>query len=478
MSKTVTLIGVTGLIGGHLYELLKQDTTIDHIRLLVRRPITKEDPRTEVKLVDFNDAESFRLAIEGSDIVFCAVGTTNKKVKGDKDAYRKVDYDIPVNAARFCQLAGCETFVLVSAVGAKSNSRSFYLKLKGEVEDAVKQMGIKSVHIMRPSLLLGERNESRTIEKMAERLMPVISRVIPSRYKAIQGRDVARAMISVTEENKPGFFIYEYRDMLGKLESNNTYESKWSKIAAGFDKHFGFLLTEFGMHRVAIPPSFYRMDKYVRILKNKFVQVELAGSKNYFDAEIRRLFDGQPRPYRDKDNNIGFEKLSVLLTNKTDAHLAYHSSAVGWDKALGYAAALLRQSRQVFTSEQWVDTKRLQQLEDEEFFKKWGFKPGENSNTPRFFDIVKTKATDILGKKGFRKTLDSDDIPPYDSESMVEKVVFERPGTKIKIAQLDWRDNYNTYYIELNGKQQLEADIAKQGDAVALFLDKLNEMAQ
>jgi uncharacterized protein YbjT (DUF2867 family) len=118
--------------------------------------------------VDFNDAESFRLALEGSDVVFCAIGTTQKKVKGDKEAYRKVDYNITVNAAKFCKLNSCETFVLVSSVGANSKSKNFYLKLKGEVEDAVKSVGLKSVHIMRPSVLLGDRKEFRLGEKISK----------------------------------------------------------------------------------------------------------------------------------------------------------------------------------------------------------------------------------------------------------------------------------------------------------------------
>src|SRR5262245_52719645 len=130
-AKTASIIGVTGLVGSQLYELLKQDQNFESIRLIVRRPMTNNDPRTEIKLVDFDDAESLMLAIEGSDVLFCAVGTTNKKVKGDKQAYRKVDVEIPGRAARFCKMRGCETFVLVSAVGANSASRNFYLQIKG-----------------------------------------------------------------------------------------------------------------------------------------------------------------------------------------------------------------------------------------------------------------------------------------------------------------------------------------------------------
>jgi uncharacterized protein YbjT (DUF2867 family) len=214
--KTATVIGVTGLIGSYLYELLKQDSHFDTIRLIVRRPVPKDDPRTEIKLVDFADAESLQLAIEGSDVVFCTVGTTQRKVKGDKEAYRKVDYDIPVKAARFCKATGCETFVLVSAVGANSKSNNFYLKLKGEVEDAIKEAGIPSVHLMRPSVLRGDRKEFRLGEKIGAAVTSGLSFLVPSKYRAIHAREVAKAMLTAAKENKEGFFVYEYKEMKKK----------------------------------------------------------------------------------------------------------------------------------------------------------------------------------------------------------------------------------------------------------------------
>jgi len=211
--KTAAIIGVTGLTGGYLYDLLKQDTSFDSIRLLVRRPMQRDDPRTEIKLVDFNDAESVMLAMDGSDVVFCTVGTTNKKVKGDKEAYRKVDFDIPVKVARYCKMIKCETFVLVSAVGANSQSSNFYLKLKGEAENAIKDAGLRSVQIMRPSLLLGDRKESRSGESIGKVVVKAISFLLPSKYKPVHARDVAKAMIAAAKENKQGFFVYEYNEI-------------------------------------------------------------------------------------------------------------------------------------------------------------------------------------------------------------------------------------------------------------------------
>jgi uncharacterized protein YbjT (DUF2867 family) len=215
-NKTATIIGATGLIGNQLLQYLLKDDHFDTIRLLVRRPFPHQHPKLEAKLVDFTDHESFKLGIEGSDAVFCAVGTTQQKVKGDNTAYRKVDHDIPVNAARFCKEVGCPQFLLVSSVGADANSSNFYLQLKGEVEDQVKAMGIPSVHIFRPSLLLGERKERRIGEKIAQELLPLFSFALIgkwSKYKPVAAEKIAKAMMISTYTNKNGCHVYEYDDL-------------------------------------------------------------------------------------------------------------------------------------------------------------------------------------------------------------------------------------------------------------------------
>lgn len=194
-----TLIGSTGLIGGHLLDLLLKDPVFDTVRILIRRPMDIIHPKLEKKLVDFTDKESFRLALEGTDVIFCCIGTTMKKMKGDKEAYRKVDYDIAVHAAQLGKVNGCEKFVLVSAVGADSKSRNFYLKLKGEVEEAVQATGIEGVYILRPSLLIGNRKEFRFGEKMATWLMPLFAFLLPARYKPVKASEVAKAMVNAVK---------------------------------------------------------------------------------------------------------------------------------------------------------------------------------------------------------------------------------------------------------------------------------------
>jgi len=212
-TKTATLIGATGLIGGELLNLLLKDDYFQAVKILVRRPFNLVHARLEKKLVDFNDNDSLLVALDNSDIIFCTVGTTQKKVKGDKEAYRKVDYDIPVHAARFSKMVGCNVFVLVSAVGANSKSKNFYLKLKGEVEDQIGKLGIDSVHIMRPSMLVGDRHEYRVAEKIGTPLMKAFSFLLPSKYKPIKASDVAKAMVAAAKMSEEGFFVYDYEEM-------------------------------------------------------------------------------------------------------------------------------------------------------------------------------------------------------------------------------------------------------------------------
>lgn len=214
-----TIAGATGLIGNHLLNELLDDPYFDTVRVLVRRPLDLIHPKLEKKIVDFNDSDSLLVALSNSNVLFCSIGTTQKKVKGDKDAYRKIDFDIPVKLAQFSKMTGCEKFVLVSSVGANTKSNNFYVRLKGEVEDVVKTVGLRSLHIMRPSFLLGERTEFRIGEVIGKPLMQIFSFAIPAKYKAIHAKVVARAMVAVAKGKNEGTFVYEHDQIkaLGKI---------------------------------------------------------------------------------------------------------------------------------------------------------------------------------------------------------------------------------------------------------------------
>lgn len=218
MKTTATILGATGLIGGHLLDILKDDSAFDEVRIIVRRPLKIDNPRVKVVVIDFNDEAQFKAAIEGSNVVFCAIGTTQKKVKGDKKLYRKIDFDIPVNAAKHSIKYGCKQFLIVSSLGADSGKKGFYLKLKGEVEDALiskvqPTVGLDSLSIFRPSLLLGNRSESRFAEDIGQFFSKIIKFLIPGNYKPIEGERVAQSMVAVAKLNKKGVEIYHYKEM-------------------------------------------------------------------------------------------------------------------------------------------------------------------------------------------------------------------------------------------------------------------------
>lgn len=210
---TATLIGATGLIGKQLLNELLKDPFYDTVRILIRRPLDIQHEKLEKKIVDFSDGDSLLVAIDNSDVIFCTIGTTQKKVHGDKTAYRKIDHDIAIDLARFSKMTGCEKFILVSSVGANKESNNFYLKLKGEIEEDLKATGLKSIHIMRPSMLLGDRKEFRFGELIGRIIMPVFSSLLPARYKPIKARTVAKKMVDVSKLEREGVFVYEGKDL-------------------------------------------------------------------------------------------------------------------------------------------------------------------------------------------------------------------------------------------------------------------------
>jgi len=211
--KTAAIIGATGMIGQDILELALNDPYFEYIRVIVRRPFDRQHPKLEIKLVDFKDAESYKLALEGVDMIFSCIGTTQKNVRGDEALYREIDFDIPVNGAKYGKETGVQKFALVSAVGADTHSRTFYLRLKGEVEKAVIAQEIPATHIMQPSQLLGKRKEYRLAERIVMPLMKVLSPLFAGKarkFRAIEGVELAKAMIAANQSEKTGVFRYTY----------------------------------------------------------------------------------------------------------------------------------------------------------------------------------------------------------------------------------------------------------------------------
>lgn len=219
-SNTVALVGASGLIGSALLPLLCQQWR--EVRVITRRPLGHSQPQVKEYVVSFTDMGALQASLAGCKHVFCAVGTTQSKVGGDHAAYRRVDYDIPLNVAKAAKAVGVEGYWLVSSVGANSHSGNFYLRLKGETEDAVSAAGLPQLGIFRPSMLLGQRSESRPAESFGQWIMPILSPLMPSRYRPIQGSQVAQAMVAAALQSRPGKQVWSYLEMMEAVRATGA----------------------------------------------------------------------------------------------------------------------------------------------------------------------------------------------------------------------------------------------------------------
>lgn len=220
--QTAVVIGATGLTGNFVVEELLKDNGFTLVRTLTRKPIKLIHPRLQQQIVNFSDLTDFKQKFGEGDVIFCCIGTTQKKVKGDKDAYKKVDYDIPVNAAEIGLEKGFKKYLLVSAISANENSSNFYLQLKGKTENSIKKLPFQSISIFRPGQLLGKRNESR----MGERILQPVTKILSyflfgllKKYRSINAKDVAKAMVKASKQDSEGVHYFEYPQMINLIKN-------------------------------------------------------------------------------------------------------------------------------------------------------------------------------------------------------------------------------------------------------------------
>lgn len=205
--KTALLAGATGLIGYELLHLLLQNNHYSLVRAFTRTPLPVQHPKLENVVINFDELETYQHSLTAAD-VFCCLGTTMKKA-GSKEAFEKVDYHYPLSLAKMALRQGASQYLLVSALGANEKSTVYYNQVKGRVENAIQSLDFKSIHIFRPSLLLGPRKEKRTGEDAAKVLYKIFGCLIPKKYKSIQGAKVAAAMMHFAECHQPGTHIHE-----------------------------------------------------------------------------------------------------------------------------------------------------------------------------------------------------------------------------------------------------------------------------
>ncbi len=199
MGEIAIVIGATGLVGGVLVEQLAEANHISRVVSVTRRPVEYAGSKIENQVVDFDNLDDVASVFKG-DLLFSCLGTTRRQA-GSLEAQRMVDLEYQYKVAQLAASQGVQHYLLVSSSGARANSRSAYLQMKGELEKRVRPMPFKRISIFQPSLLMGQRPELRFGEKLGSLILPLLT-AIPGlhRYRPIRGEQVAAKMVQVSQQ--------------------------------------------------------------------------------------------------------------------------------------------------------------------------------------------------------------------------------------------------------------------------------------
>jgi len=199
--KKAVVIGGTGMVGVQLIKLLIETDEFSEIVSLVRRSSGVKHPKLNEHIIDFDKPETWSQWITG-DVLFSTLGTTLAKAKSKDNQYR-IDFEYQYVTAQLAAKNGIACYVLVSSAGASSKSTIFYSQMKGKLEDAVSLLPFKTISILRPGQLDGERTEKRAGEKAGLSVMYFMNKLgLLKRYRPIQAEQVARAMINAARKTE------------------------------------------------------------------------------------------------------------------------------------------------------------------------------------------------------------------------------------------------------------------------------------
>lgn len=208
--KTALIAGAGGLVGSRLLNQLIHDSEFEIIKTIVRKPLNTGSNKVSELIVNFDELNKYSQKFS-ADVVFCCLGTTIKTA-GSQENFRKVDYTYCVELAKAAKTQGVKQFMLVSSIGANAKSSNFYLRTKGEIEDAIALMNFENFIILRPSMLLGERKEKRFGETVGKIFMQTFSFAFAGglkKYKAIGASTVASCMVALAKNPGKGKMIFE-----------------------------------------------------------------------------------------------------------------------------------------------------------------------------------------------------------------------------------------------------------------------------
>ena len=211
--KKAILFGASGFVGSCLLAELLNNPDYSEVTIVVRKGLQVEHPKLKILIGDYGSLSGLKESIEADD-VFITLGTTKKKTPDEK-LYYQIDHDYPVLAAKIGKERGAKAVFVVTAVGANAGSGIFYVRTKGETERDIIALDLEHTHIFRPSMIMGNRKESRPLEKFLIGVFRVINPIFgSSRYRGIEGAAIAKAMNNAaTRRQTEKVKIYQWKEM-------------------------------------------------------------------------------------------------------------------------------------------------------------------------------------------------------------------------------------------------------------------------
>lgn len=214
--KKAIIYGASGLVGSYILETLLKDDDYEQVIIVVRKDQGIRHPKLKTVIGDFH---SFADSVRGIEVdeVYIALGTTQKKTPDKKDYFR-IDHDYPVMAAKSAKENGAKTVLLVSSIGADPNSKVFYTRTKGKTEQDIIALDFDHTYIFRPSMILGDRKEKRSLENVIKTVWKVLNPLFigkTNKYKGIEAKDIAQAMVNKAHQPNSKITILQWEEMMG-----------------------------------------------------------------------------------------------------------------------------------------------------------------------------------------------------------------------------------------------------------------------